>query len=142
MRSYENHWLKNFFWKTADGVYRTCYSRLRGTRSLPPALTLIMSIDWLKYKLSYDVLYECTFNTMKSLKMIKITSFDQNHFMTCYLIFNFRPIYFSYFRNITAISISHYVKKSSGPKVVLTRSQGVNTYNTTDDYHFVLCKNL
>ena len=47
--------------------------------------------------------------------MIKITPFDQNQFMTCYLIFNFRPTYFSYFRKITANSISHNVKKEVGP---------------------------
>ena len=52
-----------------------------------------------------------SFYPMKSLKVIKITTFDQNQFMTCYLIFNFKPIYFSYFRKITAISNSHSVKK-------------------------------
>ena len=52
---------------------------------------------------------------MKSFKVIKITNFDQNQFMTCYLIFNFKPTYFSYFRKITAISISHNVKKEVGP---------------------------
>ena len=56
-------------------------------------------------------MYECSCKTMKSLKVIKITTFDQNQFMTCYLIFNFKPTYFSYFRKITAISISHNVKK-------------------------------
>ena len=56
-------------------------------------------------------MYECTRNTRISLKVIKITTFDQNQFMTCYLIFNFRPTYFSYFRKIIAISISHKVKK-------------------------------
>ena len=59
-------------------------------------------------------MYECTFNTMKSLKVIKII-FDQNQFMTCYLIFNFKSTYFSYLRKITAISISHNVKKEVGP---------------------------
>ena len=48
---------------------------------------------------------------MNPLKVIKVTTFGQNHFMTCYLIFHFRPTYFSYFRKITAISISHNVKK-------------------------------
>ena len=47
--------------------------------------------------------------------MVKITPFDQNQFMTCYLIFNFRPTYFSYFRKITAYSISHNVRKDVGP---------------------------
>ena len=69
-----------------------------------------LSIHSLKYKLSYDEMYECPCNTMKSLKMLKITTFDQNQFMTCYLILNFKPTYFSYFRKITAISISHIVK--------------------------------
>ena len=72
---------------------------------------LLMSNHWLKYKVSCDVMYECTRNTRKSLKVIKITTFDQNQFMTCYLIFNFRPTYFSYFRKITVISISHNFKK-------------------------------
>ena len=63
---------------------------------------------------------------MNFLKVIKIAIFEQNQFMTCYLIFNFSPTYFSYFRKITVISISHNVKKSGGPKVVLPRSQGVN----------------
>ena len=61
-------------------------------------------------------MYECTRYTRKSLKVIKITTFDQNQFMTFYLIFNFRPTYFSYCRKITAISIFHNVKKTSGPK--------------------------
>ena len=60
-------------------------------------------------------MYECSCNTMKSLKVIKVTTFDQNQFMTCYLIFNFKPTYFSYFRKITATSISHNVKKEVGP---------------------------
>ena len=60
-------------------------------------------------------MYECSCNTMKSLKVIKITTFDQNQFMTCYLIFNFQPTYFSYCRKITAISISHNVKIEVGP---------------------------
>ena len=60
-------------------------------------------------------MYECKFNTMKSLKVIKIATFDQNEFMTCYLIFNFNPTYFSYFRKITAIPIPHNVKKEVGP---------------------------
>ena len=33
----------------------------------------------------------------------------KDQFMTCYLIFNFRATHFSYFRKITAITISHYV---------------------------------
>ena len=63
-------------------------------------------------------MYECTCNTIKSLKVIKITTFDKNQFMTCYLILNFKPTTFSYFRKITAFSISHSVKKlgdQSGP---------------------------
>ena len=63
---------------------------------------------------------------MDSLKVIKITTFDRNQFMTCYLIFNIKPTYFSYFRKITAISISHNVKKRGGSKWALSRCQGVN----------------
>ena len=61
-------------------------------------------------------MYECTCNTTKSSKVIKITTFDQNQFMTCYLILDFRPTYFSYFQKITAISDSHNVKKEGDPK--------------------------
>ena len=56
-------------------------------------------------------MYECTHDTMKSSKVIKITTFDQNQFMTYYLIFNFRPTYFSYFPKITVNSNSHNAKK-------------------------------
>ena len=56
-------------------------------------------------------MYDCTCNMMKSSKVIKVTTFAQNQFMICYLIFNFRPTYYSYFRKITALSISHNVRK-------------------------------
>ena len=36
--------------------------------------------------------------------------------MTCYLILDFRPTYFSYFQKIIAISHSHNVKKEVDPK--------------------------
>ena len=62
-------------------------------------------------------MYKCTCNTMKSLKVIKITTFDQNQFMTCYLIFNFRPTYFSYFHKIIAHCNSHNVKKQVEQKL-------------------------
>ena len=48
--------------------------------------------------------------TIKTLKLIKIINFDQNEFMTSYLIFNFRPAYFLYFQKIIANSNSHNVK--------------------------------
>ena len=67
-------------------------------------------------------MYEGTCNQMKSLKVIKIRTFDQIQFMN-YLFLNFKPTDFSYFRKITAISISHNIKKTSGPKVVLPSSQ-------------------
>ena len=76
--------LRKFTKKSADGVHRTWDCRHWGTCSPPPVLTL---------------------------KVIKIRTFDQPQFMTCYLIFNFRPTYFSYFRKMTAISICHKVKK-------------------------------
>ena len=53
---------------------------------------------------------------MLHLKLVKITTFDQNQFMTCCLILDFRPTYFSYFQKITAISHSHNVKKEVDPK--------------------------
>ena len=50
------------------------------------------------------------------LKLVKITTIDQNLFMTFYLIINFRQTYFSYFRKITTIYISHNVKKLGDQK--------------------------
>ena len=67
-------------------------------------------------------MYECACNMMKSLQVIKMTNFDQNQFLTLYLILNLRPTYFSYFRKISAISISHNVKK----RVDQNLSQGVH----------------
>ena len=52
--------------------------------------------------------------TIESIKMLKITTLDQNKFMTCYLIFNFRPTYFSHLLKIIADSNSHNVKKQVG----------------------------
>ena len=77
-------------------------------------------------------MYECTCNTMKSLKVIKITSFDQNQFMTGYLIFNFRPTYFSYFRKITSIYISHNVKKQMGQKWSIPVVKGLTAVEKPD----------
>ena len=56
-------------------------------------------------------MYECTCKMVGFLKLKKMPTFDQNQFLTCYLIFNFRPIYFSYFQKFIAQSISHNVKK-------------------------------
>ena len=75
--------------------------------------------------MSYVLMYECTCNTMKSLKVIKITIFDQNQFMTCYLIFNFRPTFFSYFRRIIAISVCHNVKKQMVQKWTIPVVKGL-----------------
>ena len=69
-------------------------------------------------------MYECTCKTIESSELINITTFDQNQFMTCYLIFNFRPTYFSYFQKIIANSNSHNVKKQVEKKFH-PRSQGV-----------------
>ena len=38
------------------------------------------------------------------LKTDKNNNFDQNQFKTCYLIYNFRPTYFSYLQKIIAYS--------------------------------------
>ena len=62
-------------------------------------------------------MYECPFKTIESLKLVKIITFDQNQLMTCYLIFHFRPTYFSYFHKITANYNSHKVKKQAEQKV-------------------------
>ena len=87
-------------------------------------------------------MYECSCKTMKSFKVIKITTFDQNQFMTCYLIFNFKPTYFSYFRKIIAISISHNVKKRGGSKWTFSRSQGVNSRPKYRKFSTKIMKNL
>ena len=63
---------------------------------------------------------------LKYLKVIKVTTFDQNQFMTRYLIFNFVPTYFSYSRKITAISISHNVKKLGEQKWSFPVVKGLN----------------
>ena len=78
-----------------SALRKRSHSRLR-------QLNLALRVDKLKYKLSKDVMYEFSCNTMKPLKLIERTTFDQNQFMTCYLIFNFRPTFFSYFRKITS----------------------------------------
>ena len=84
-------------------------------------------------------MYECSCNTMKSLKVIKITTFDQNQFMTCYLIFNFKPTYFSYFRKITAISISHNVKKEVGPNGPFPVVKGLKEHFLVRDKSVAKC---
>ena len=61
-------------------------------------------------------MYECPCKTIESLDLIKRTTFDKNQFMTCYLTFNFRPTFFSYFWKITADSVFHNVKKQVGQK--------------------------
>ena len=52
---------------------------------------------------------------IKSLDLIKGTTFDLKQFMTCHLIFDFRPTYYSYFQKISANSYSHNVKKQVDP---------------------------
>ena len=88
---------------------------LRGWKFLFQSCTT--PFDWAFDKLSQVVMYECTCKTIESLKLINITTFDQNQFMTCYLIFNFRPTYFSYFQKIIANSNSHSLNKLVEPKV-------------------------
>ena len=71
-----------------------------------------------------------------------MTTFAQNKFMTCYLIFNFKPAYFSYFRKITATSISHNVKKEMGPKEPFPVVKGLTCIfgNKIYDKNFLLPK--
>ena len=73
------------------------------------------SNDSILYQLLENLTYECPCKTIESLKLVKITTFDQNQFMTCYLILDFRPTYFSFFRKITALSIPPNVKREVGP---------------------------
>ena len=53
-------------------------------------------------------------NMMKTVNVIKV-SFDQDQFITGYLIFDFRPTYVSYLQKISANSHSHNVKKEVEP---------------------------
>ena len=72
-------------------------------------------------------MYECPCKTIESLDLIKRTTFDKNQFMTCYLIFNFRPTFFSYFWKITADSVFHNVKKQVGQKWPFPVVKGLTT---------------
>ena len=72
-------------------------------------------------------MYECPCKTIESLDLIKRTTFDKNQFMTCYLIFNFRPTFFSYFWKITADSVFHNVKKQVGQKWPFPVVKGLKT---------------
>ena len=71
-------------------------------------------------------MYECPCKTIESLDLIKRITFDKNQFMTCYLIFNFRPTFFSYFWKITADSVFHNVKKQVGQKWPFPVVKGLN----------------
>ena len=62
---------------------------------------------------------------IESLKLIKVTTFDQNQFMTFYLIFNFRPTYFSYFQKKSLILILEALKNRWN-KLIHPHSQGVS----------------
>ena len=73
-------------------------------------------------------MYECPCKTIESLDLIKRTTFDKNQFMTCYLIFNFRPTFFSYFWKITADSVFHNVKKQVGQKWPFPVVKGLKNY--------------
>ena len=73
-------------------------------------------------------MYEFTCKMIESLELINITTFDENQFLTCYLIFNFRQTYFSYFQKIIPNSICHNVKKQV-EKNFHPRSQGVKKIN-------------
>ena len=48
--------------------------------------------------------------------------------MTCYLILDCRPTYFSYFQKITAISHSYNVKKVVDPKDPFPVAKGFNAF--------------
>ena len=92
-----------------------------GKAPLPPALTLLI------YSKSLIKIYTVIWgNKLVSLKVIKITTFEINQFMTCYLIFYFRPTYFSYFQKIIAISICRNVKKLGDQKWSFPVVKGLN----------------
>ena len=87
-------------------------------------------------------MYKCPCKTVESLDLMKRTIFDKNQFMTCYLIFNFRPTFFSYFWKITADSVFHNVKKQVGQKWPFPVVKGLrvklilNFRHEYDLYHF------
>ena len=56
--------------------------------------------------------------------------------MTCYLILNFRPTYFSYFQKITVISHSHNVKKEGDPKDPFHVVKGLKLISKFQNYKF------
>ena len=80
-------------------------------------LTLMKCSIYFYNNCEKNLMYEGSCKTIEFLKLVKITTFDQNELMTCYLIFNFRPTYFAYFHKITANSYSHNVKKQVEQKV-------------------------
>ena len=73
-------------------------------------------------------MYECTCKSIEPLDMIKRTTFDQNQCMTSYLIYDFRPTYFSYFQKISANSNSHNVKKQVDQYGSITVVKGLKNY--------------
>ena len=96
------------FWIIFKKIPACCVSNLGlsvwGLALLPPALTLVIIRKFLTK--IYTVIWG---NVWVSLKVIKMTTFDQNQFMTCYLIFNLRPTCFSNSETITAISFCRNV---------------------------------
>ena len=97
-----------------------------------PFTTGVENECWLR---GWNILFQCCITsfdckTIESSKLIKITTFDQNQFMSCYLIFNLRPTYLPYFQKISAHSNSQKVENKWN-KMFHPRSQRVNVGFTT-----------
>ena len=59
-------------------------------------------------------------NMKKSSKLLKLTDFHQNNFLTCYLIINFGSTFFLTFQKIIAYSISPNVKTQVAQKCAIS----------------------
>ena len=77
------------------------------------------------HRLRHSVLSEIPIDFKNKCQRI----YCMNEFMTCYLIFDFRPTYFSYFQKISANSNSHNVKKEVEPKDTIPVVKGLTDNN-------------
>ena len=79
-------------------------------------------------------MYECTFNTIKILKSDKNNNFRPKYIYDLLSYFQFQTGFFSYFRKITALSLSHDVKKLRDQKWSFPVVKGLTSrpmfYNT------------
>ena len=122
-------WLKPPYW--LSGVLFKMF-QFQNKRLVNPFTTGVENECWLQ---GWNILFQCCITSfdckmIESSKLIKITTFDQNQFMSCYLIFNLRPTYLPYFQKISAHSNSQKVENKWN-KMFHPRSQRVNVGFTT-----------